>query len=295
MNVLACDIGGTRIKLGLCNHSGEIQEYKEYATDASQGGIELIEHVIELLSVYNGYEAIAVSTAGQVDPIDGSIRYANPNIPNYTGVQVKSILENHFQKPVLVENDVNAAALGEAWVGAGLFFKDFICVTFGTGIGGAIVIQKNIYKGMNGAAGEFGHMLMQPISNVTDPMWESMYENLASTSALVQKAQAIDPQITNGKELFAEMDGGNNELRLLLENWELQVSRGIASLIHIFNPPAVIIGGGIMEQTWLVTRIANCTRELLLDSFKQTQIAPAKLGNKAGLIGAASLFYNISN
>lgn len=291
MNILACDIGGTRIKLGLCSPSGDIQDYQEHATDAAQGGIHLVERVMELMSVYNGYEAIAISTAGQVNPVDGSIRYANPNIPNYTGVQVKNIMEHRFHKPVMVENDVNAAALGEAWVGAGHSFEDFICLTFGTGIGGAIVIQSKIYKGFNGAAGEFGHMLMNPVTHSTNTKWDGMYENLASTTALVTKARAIHSHITNGKELIAKINEGDRELCSVLENWELDVSRGIATLIHIFNPPAVIVGGGIMEQEWLVARIAKCTRELLLDSFKHTQIIPAKLGNKAGLIGASSMFH----
>lgn len=276
MNILACDIGGTRIKLGLCNTAGDITEYQEYATNAIRGGVQLIERVMELMSVYSKYEAIAVSTAGQVHPVDGSIRYANPNIPNYTGVQVKSILEERFHKPVMVENDVNAAALGEAWVGAGHSFNDFICLTFGTGIGGAIVIERKIYKGFKGSAGEFGHMLMHPVIRSTDTMWDSMYENLASTTALVKKAQEIDSHITSGKDFFAKIDVGGAALETLLHSWVCEVSRGIATLIHIFNPPAVIVGGGIMEQEWLVSRISDCTRELLLDSFKHTEIIPAR-------------------
>ncbi|WP_211746051.1 ROK family protein [Paenibacillus sp. Marseille-Q4541] len=291
MNVLACDIGGTRIKLGLCSPLGEIFEYQEYAAEAQKGGTYLIERVIEYMSAYNGYEAISVSTAGQVNPADGSIRYANPNIPNYTGVQVKDIIQQRFHKPVKVENDVNAAALGEAWIGAGRSFEDFICLTFGTGVGGAIVMQGDIYKGLHGNAGEFGHMLMYPVTSTEATKWDSMYENYASTTALVKKAQATYPEITNGKELFAKINEREGALLSLLQSWELDVSRGIATLIHIFNPPAVIVGGGIMEQEWLVGRIANCTKGLLLDSFTHTQIIPARLGNKAGLIGAASLFH----
>lgn len=293
MNILVCDIGGTTIKLGLCSSLGQIIEYQEYATEAYKGGMYIIEQVMDYMSAYNGYEAIGVSTAGQVSPVDGSILYANPNIPNYTGVRVKDILEDRFHKPVKVENDVNAAALGEAWMGAGRSFEDFICLTFGTGVGGAIVMQGEIYKGMNGTAGEFGHMLMYPVTG-TGKKWDSMYENYASTTALVQQAQAIDPKIKNGKILFSRIDEGNEELLSLLQNWEHDVSRGIATLIHIFNPPAVIVGGGIMEQSWLVDRIGKCTQELLLDSFKHTPILPAELGNKAALIGAASLCHRYS-
>ncbi|MBD7968490.1 ROK family protein [Paenibacillus gallinarum] len=293
MNILACDIGGTTIKLGLCNSLGEIIEYKEYATEAFKGGMYIIEQVMDYMSDYDGYEAIGISTAGQVSPLDGSILYANPNIPNYTGVRLKDILEDRFDKPVKVENDVNAAALGEAWIGAGRSFADFICLTFGTGIGGAIVMQGEIYKGMNGTAGEFGHMVMYPITD-TDAKWDSMYEKFASTKVLVQKAQAIDPKIINGKMLFSRIDEGEEELLSLLGKWEQEVSRGVATLIHIFNPPAVIVGGGIMEQSWLVERIGISTREILLDSFQHTPILPAELGNKAALIGAASLYHRYS-
>ncbi|WIV17526.1 ROK family protein [Paenibacillus polygoni] len=293
MNILACDIGGTTIKLGLCSSLGEITEYKEYAAEAFKGGMYIIEQVMDYMSAYEGYEAIGISTAGQVNPQDGSILYANPNIPNYTGVRIKDILEGRFDKPVKVENDVNAAALGEAWIGAGRSFTDFICLTFGTGIGGAIVMQGEIYKGMNGTAGEFGHMLLYPINDI-DAKWDSMYENAASTKILVQKAQVIDPKIIDGRMLFSRIDAGEVELLSLLEKWEKEVSRGVATLIHIFNPPAVIVGGGIMEQSWLVKRIEKSTREMLLDSFQHTPILPAELGNKAALMGAASLYHRYS-
>lgn len=291
MNILACDIGGTKIKMGTVSPSGEVKAYHEYPTEAHKGGTYLIEQVMEYMSAYAGYDAIGVSTAGQVNPVDGSIIYANPNLPNYTGVRVKDMIEARFHKPVKVENDVNAAALGEAYIGAGRSYQDFICFTFGTGIGGAIVMQDEIYRGMNGSAGEFGHMLMYPMTSGMSTKWDQMYEKYASTTALVQKAAAIDPSVMNGKQLFEKVLAGEQDYIAILHSWEREVARGIATLIHIFNPPAVILGGGIMEQAWMVHRIADCTTELLLDSFIGTPILAAELGNKAGLIGAASLFY----
>jgi len=142
--ILAADIGGTNTKMGLCDEQGNIVSFKEYSTEAHSGGPHLMERLISQMEEYYDFDAIAISTAGQVNSSEGYISYANENIPNYTGMKIKDMLENRFHKPVKVENDVNAAALGEAYFGAAKSYNDFLCLTFGTGIGGAIVMNNQI-------------------------------------------------------------------------------------------------------------------------------------------------------
>ncbi|WP_336776206.1 ROK family protein [Paenibacillus sp. MMO-58] len=281
MRILSADIGGTNTKLCLCDEFGNVEQFTEYPTESGKGGPHVIKRLMEQMSSYSGYDRIAISTAGQVNAEDGSIVYANANIPDYTGMQLSRIVGERFEVPVKVENDVNAAALGEARYGAGMGFSSFLCLTFGTGIGGAIVIENRLYKGAGGVAAEFGHMFTHP---------SSYYESFASTTALVNQARQTDPDCINGRILFELIQQGNKQLDGVLNRWIDEVSLGLASLIHIFNPAAIVVGGGVMEQLPLVKRVEARTKTLIMSSFADVAIRPAALGNKAGLLGAASLF-----
>ena len=117
MKILVFDIGGTASKYGICTN-GHLEETKEYPTEAFRGGTHILNTICRLSEQYLPFDAIGISTAGQVNPDEGSIIYANSNIPDYTGTQFKRILQKLFHVPVAVENDVNSAALGEAVFGA---------------------------------------------------------------------------------------------------------------------------------------------------------------------------------
>lgn len=290
MKILAADIGGTKTKMGICDEQGNIHQFIEYSTEAQLGGPHLMEKLILKMKEYEDFDAIAISTAGQVNAEEGYISYANANIPNYTGMKIREILENVFHKPVKVENDVNAAALGETHFGAASSYNDFICLTFGTGIGGSIVINRQIYRGANGSAAEFGHIFTHSLSRTGDNVRQSYYESFASTTALVRMANEVDPEVVDGKVFFDKIGIGNEQLDQILECWITEVSSGLASLIHIFNPAAIIVGGGVMERETLVELVEKQTKDLIMASFANVKILKASLGNKAGLLGAASLF-----
>ncbi|MGM9931524.1 ROK family protein [Pradoshia sp.] len=289
MNILGADIGGTSIKIGISDEHGHLTSFGEYPSESKKGGKHLVERLIQYITENPGFEAIGISTAGQVNVTDGSILYANDNIPQYTGTRLKAILEHEFHVPVLVENDANAAAIGEGAFGAGKPYDDFLCLTYGTGIGGAIVLNSQIHRGYNGIAAEFGHMITHPLGYPCNCGRRGCYETYASTTALIRKAAEIDHEFTNGRIIFEAISQGDSRLEKVLDEWVTEVAYGLTSLIHVFNPPAIIIGGGIMEQDMLAAMVDRKVRELIMESYADVQILKARLGNKAGVLGAVSL------
>ena len=244
---LLIDIGGTSIKVA--TYVDSLSEVKEYPTEAKLGVDHLIQNVMKIIDEHNDIEAISISTAGQVDAINGYIIYANDNLPGYTGTKWKELLENKYQVPVFVENDVNAAALGEGTYGACIDIDNFLALTYGTGVGGAIVINNELYRGYNGSAGEFGALITHLDSRLEGKAYSGSYEENASTSALVKKALEYDETLVNGREIFKRIN--EKEISEIVDAWTFEIVVGLASLIHIFNPKAVVLGGGIMEQDYV--------------------------------------------
>lgn len=286
MKIVALDIGGTSIKSGIWT-GGTAQEVKEWATNAKSGGAYVLDRAREIIRSYGACEAIGISTAGQVDSERGCIRFANGNIPGYTGMKIRDLLENEFQAPVAVENDVNAAAIGEGRFGAGRDHRDFLCITYGTGVGGAIVINQKIYTGSAYSAGEFGGILVHPSAIKERDPFSGCYENYASTTALIRSAKKYDRDLDNGRKIFDNID--NPAVRRIVDDWIDEIVYGIKTLIHIFNPSCMILGGGVMAQPYIIKEVRERTQGKIMSSFCNVEIRQAELGNQAGLLGAAYL------
>ena len=290
MKTMVLDIGGTAIKSAIFEND-QLYDIRETATQASLGGAHVIETAKEVIFSYKrqyNFSAIGISTAGQVDPVHGRIIYANQNIPGYTGTPVREIMESAFQVPVYVENDVNAAALGEAVYGAGRGESDFVCLTYGTGVGGAMFTNGTLYHGSSCSAGEFGAIILHPEDrNPEVDMFSGCYEKYASTTALIRKAQDYDPSITNGKLLFERFQ--EPPIRQLTDQWIQEIVYGLVSITHMLNPACIILGGGIMEQPYIPARIEELLLPSVMSSFRQVKILKATLGNQAGMLGASTL------
>lgn len=284
MKIAAIDIGGTSIKAGLFVN-GQLTRQQEIDTNAFLGGKSIFQKVCQLIDSYEELNYIGISTAGQVNAEEGYLIFANENIPEYTGMQLKKRLESIYQIEVFVENDVNAAALGEAYFGAGIEAKDFLCLTYGTGIGGAIVMNKEIYHGDSFSAGEFGALIVHGKEHQnTWGYFDGCYEKYASTTALMKKAKQLDPKYTNGRILFEDMEVP--EVKELIYDWIEEIVLGLVSLIHIFNPSHIILGGGIMARAMILDRINLLIYERIMPNYRSVIIKNTILGNQAGLYGA---------
>lgn len=288
MRIAVADIGGTAIKAGIWNGK-EISDFREIDTLAYEGGLKITKRVIDLFKEYGDFDAVGISTAGQVDITDGSIYYANENLPNYTGLKVKDIFENEFNVPVFVDNDVNCAAYGELNFGAAQGLSDFLCLTYGTGVGGAIVIDGKIYYGSTFGGGSFGGIVTHP-ERIDGTDFSGCYENFASVSALVRNVSAIFPELNSGRRVFDAF--GHPEVRKIIDSWIDEVSFGLITLIHIFNPSDIVLGGGVMAQPYIIEKLTDIIAKNVSSQWNGVTLHQAKLGNLAGLIGAASMAEN---
>ncbi|RRD95167.1 ROK family protein [Clostridiales bacterium COT073_COT-073] len=282
MSRLVFDIGGTNIKYGIFE-DGDLVNVRETPTDAFKGGHKIMEKVAGLIekNINDKIDSIGISTAGQVDNKKGRIVFANANIPDYTGLAIKKYLEDKFSLPCYVENDVNSAGLGELYANAEID-GDFVFIAYGTGIGGAIIHNNEVISGDNFFAGGIGQML---IFN-KETMSYCEYESICSTKYLVQKAEAIDPIIKNGRMIFEHLD--NSQIRALIDEWTSNIVIGLINVTYLIDPKYLVLGGGIMENN-IIFHLISDKYYKAKNPFLRTEIKQAKLGNKSGLLGAAQL------
>jgi glucokinase len=294
VRILAFDIGGTAIKIGLINEQGQILESREIPTLAKEGGEALMSRLLRITGEYEDIDRIGISTAGQVDHIKGRIIFASENLPGWTGMEIKRRIEEAYNIPTVVENDVNAAALGEAYYGAAADNKSFLCLAYGTGIGGAIVESGEIYRGAFGSAGEFGHIITHAGGNACNCGGKGCYETYAATSALVKRvSRELKMEEANGRIIFKLLEEGDEDIKRILHDWLHEIIIGLINFVHIFNPSMIVLGGGIMAQPYIIEYIQENLPEYVMPNYKEVEIKAAKLGNNAGILGAAHLALGI--
>ena len=287
-NILAIDIGGTAIKYGLVSESFEILEFNEVPTEAALGGEHLMNKILEIVGTYiNDISCVGISTAGQVNSKEGKIIFANASIPRYTGTEIKKTINSKFDIPVTVENDVNSAATAEAIFGSGKGYNDFLCLTYGTGVGGAVWLDGKIYTGHDFSAGEFGHITTHTGGVRCNCGNNGCYEMYASTSSLVRAVKASTDKDLTGREIFEPINFNNVAVKSVIDNWFEEIVGGLSTLIFIFNPGCIILGGGIMNEDYIINEISNRIHSKNMQSFKDVEIKKAGMKNKAGMLGAA--------
>ncbi len=254
---------------------------------------------------YDEIISVGIGTPGSVNKDTGAIEFSN-NL-KFHNVPAKQMLEERLKKPVYLENDANAAALGEAVAGCEFGVKDFVAVTLGTGVGSGIIIDGKIYRGSNFCGGEMGHMVINVDGIPCNCGRKGCWEKYASATALVSQAveamqsnkdsllwQTCDGDLNKveGKTIFEALDLGDATAKAVVDKYLYYVSVGLANVINALQPEAVCIGGGISGQGEKILepiRAIVKAERYSVYADKQATILKAALGNDAGIIGAALL------
>lgn len=284
--VLAFDVGGTWVKYGIVDADGRLLCSDQLATQSEPDGKALLTRLLavaEPLVARHAPAGIAFSTLGIIDAAEGRLVGAVEAIAGYFGQSPKECFERAFGVPVVVENDGNCVALAEGWTGAAAGVRHYLALTLGTGIGGGIVIDGRLYRGANGAAGEWGYML------VDGKVWEDH----ASPRGLAAAAEKARPGCgLDAEGVFAARDRGDAEMAAVVSAWFGLLATGLANLLFAFNPSRVVIGGGITARgpAFLQELRAEMRLRLRPEFYRMCDIALASAGNQAGLLGAARLW-----
>jgi len=284
--VLAFDVGGTWVKYGIVDAGGRLLCSDQLATQSEPDGKALLTRLLavaEPLVARHAPAGIAFSTLGIIDAAEGRLVGAVEAIAGYFGQSPKECFERAFGVPVVVENDGNCVALAEGWTGAAAGVRHYLALTLGTGIGGGIVIDGRLYRGANGAAGEWGYMLVEG----------KVWEDHASPRGLAAAAEKARPGCgLDAEGVFAARDRGDAEMAAVVTAWFGLLATGLANLLFAFNPSRVVIGGGITARgpAFLQELRAEMRLRLRPEFYRMCDIALASAGNQAGLLGAARLW-----
>ncbi|HYA85859.1 MAG TPA: ROK family protein [Nitrospirota bacterium] len=302
--VIGVDLGGTNLRTALITSEGDILDKRKEATHASDGWGKIVKRLVQNIERQQEIAAqkgIAVAAVGVGSPgviqVDKGIVVKSPNFPDWNNLPLKDELEKVLRLPVMIENDANAAALGEQWRGAGMGIGSMILLTLGTGVGGGIVLNKQIWHGADGMAGELGHMTIIPDGRKCGCGNTGCLEMYASARGIVQSYQdalgasekGVRPEISSA-QVYQEANKGNARAVKVMQDMGRILGIGIANLINIFNPEMVVIGGGVRDAWPLF--IGSTRTEIRKRAFEvpaaRTQILPSKLGDDAGTVGAAA-------
>lgn len=309
---IGIDLGGTNIVAGVMDSDYKLLAKARCKTNASRPAREIVTDMARMAReavekaglAMSDVEHIGVGSPGTCNAANGIVEYAN-NL-GFDHVPIKAWLEEDLRVPVSIENDANAAALGEALAGAARGARSCVCITLGTGVGGGIILDGKVYSGFNYAGAELGHMVIMVDGEDCTCGRQGCWEAYASATALVRqtrRAMEAHPDSAmwkiagsldnvDGRTAFDGMRAGDAAASRVVENYVHYVACGLINVINIFQPEVLCIGGGICKEG--ETLLAPIREYIFQERYSkfcdhQTRLCVAELGNDAGVIGAACL------
>ncbi len=303
---IGIDLGGTNLRAAAVSASGEMLKKIAGSTPISEGPDAVLDDMARAVKSlfeefgHDNLAGVGAGVPGNID-MDAGVVVRWGNAPGFNGYPMRDSLSKRLDRPVVLENDANSAALGECWIGAGREVEDLILLTLGTGIGGGIIAGGKILHGAIGMAGELGHITVVPNGNPCGCGNRGCVERYASATAIGAMARGVGLGTgLNAKDVADLAHQGDERARQVYETAGETLGTALAALINIFNFPLYLIGGGVVGSwdllsPYMLTEIErrSLTYRLSLEGTP-TKILPAALGSDAGLFGAASLAFNAS-
>jgi len=283
------DIGGSSIKYGLLEENGEISKKDEFKTPSDKD--EVLDKMVEVVSTFiKDYEvkAIGLSVPGVVEE-DGYLTTAGA-IKCLYGINIKEEIAKRTGLFVHVENDANAASIAEKWGGAAQGVANYLSLVVGTGIGGCLVVNNEIYRGAHARAGEFGWMLLD--NNQDDLNLSTMNLQAATIIGLLRIYNLKSGEkINDARVVYDRAEEGEYLAQTVLAKFHRKLAQGILNVAVVFDPAMVVIGGGISANKTFLKELQRAYKQLqnehsALVDMDFPEIVPAKFENEAGIIGA---------
>lgn len=307
--VLACDLGGTNLRMAAVDKKGGIRNRVKMDTPKAERADEIVRAMVEAAAAcrdqvedVSKVRAIAAAVPATINIKEGLILKA-PNVPALDGFRFCAAISSELNMPCVLENDANAAAVGEQSFGAAKGFKSAIAVTLGTGVGGGIIIDNKVLRGVDGTAGEIGHICVEPFGAPCGCGSRGCVEQYSSATAIVRLAQELENQypksvlrnhlrLTSAEVYQAGKDG--DELALeVFRQMGFYLGIALAGLINVLNPEIIVVGGGASAGWDLF--IPHTREQIRQRSYREpaerAKLVRAELGDDAGILGAAQLAF----
>jgi glucokinase len=306
------DIGATNVKFGLVDADGDIAFRDQTSTPQEDSAEKLFDKIVlcgerllvEADELEGEVRRIGVGSPGAVDMVTGTILGPCPNIPFWVGFHLRNRLEERLNLPIFVDNDANCAAVAEHRFGAGKGYKNVICLTIGTGIGGGLILNGRLYRGTDFSAGEIGHMVIPDSGEQAGKT--HILESIVSAPAIVARVrERLADQVTpvfqsltrndqdnlTIRKVFTAIRKGDRMAPEVLQEKARILGIALASLVNVLDPEIIVLGGGVVEGGAAFVDIVRDTimAAALPVATKSLKVTPARLGNAAGFIGAALL------
>ena len=311
---IGIDLGGTNLKAGLVDREGKIHHRLSIKTEnnadpqtISNQIFELIDKIVKvgvgLKPAPTNIIGVGLGSPGLVDKKGETILFS-PNLPLWRNIPIKRMVSERFSIPCVLENDANAAAWGEKWVGAGKEADSLVMLTLGTGIGGGIIINNKLWRGVNNVAAEIGHMVIQMDGPKCSCGNYGCIEAYASATALVRRFKELlksgmPSSLKDAGDVTAKMindaafQGDKASLDIIKETGHY-LGVALVNIMHVLNPEVIVLTGGMIGSgDLLMNPIKQVIKEKAFEaSAKETKIVFSQLGNDAGIIGAAGCLLN---
>ncbi len=299
--VFAVDLGATNLRAGLVGDQGEVIATARTRTP-QEGPAAVVEAIAQLVEELKGRvgrvpRRMGVGVPGPLSVAEGIV-HAPPNLPGWQEVPLRALLEERLGLRVVLENDANAAAVGEWWRGAARGARHVLYITWSTGIGGGLIVDGRLYRGASDTAGEIGHITVDPLGPLCPCGRRGHLEGIAAGRAIARAAEealargepsvlAGQPEIT-ARTVAEAARNGDPMARRVFERAARMMGLAVGSLLNLLNPEVVVIGGGVARSWDLVEGplLEAAQGSAFAVPFQAARIVPAALGEEAGLVGA---------